>query len=90
MLHPADVLTDRPSLKANELTKRVREKYNAMSVEERIEFTKDAVKELQENREMAKYAEHSVPLAAWRDYQVTMARVQELVSLLDHQSRCQL
>ena len=54
MLHPADVVTDRQSLKANDLTKRVRDRYNAMSVEERVEYTKDAVKELQENPEKAR------------------------------------
>ena len=82
----ADVLTGGNSLGVEELTKIVRPKYNAMTVEERVEFTKDAVKELEENREMVKYAQHNVPLAAWRDCKSTLARVEDLVSSFDHHS----
>ena len=79
-------MTGGNALGVDELTKLVRDRYNAMTIEERVEYTKEAVKELQENREMVKYAQHNVPLAAWRDSQSTLSRIEDLVSPIDHHS----
>ena len=51
-----------------------------MSEAERVALTEDAVKELQELREMKKYAIHNVPIAAFHDNHAAIAHLEDEVS----------
>lgn len=63
------------------MSKQLREEWNAMTTEERIAATEDAVADLQDAREMKKYAAHNVPISAANDSRATLADVQSQVCL---------
>ena len=68
-----------PAKKVDDWAKELKPVWKAMSQEEKIAITKDAVEKLKEKKEMKKYAKHNVPVAALHDVNAMHARVAELV-----------
>ena len=58
-----------PNLKAPALSQLAREAWSAMTKQQQEEVTADAIKELEERREMRNLAVHNVPIAAFHDHQ---------------------
>lgn len=49
------------------LSKEAKGKWKAMTKDEKVEYTAEAVKELAERQEMKTFAPHNVPIAAFHD-----------------------
>jgi hypothetical protein len=56
-------------------------RWHALSSEEQREETDDAVKALEDNREMKQLATHNVPINAFHDTRSTLASIEKEVML---------
>lgn len=59
----------------------VKEKWQAMTGAERIEATKESLKELAEAQENKQTAQHQAPLALLGDARKTLAHIEDQVSI---------
>ncbi|KAF7794227.1 hypothetical protein EIP86_005359 [Pleurotus ostreatoroseus] len=71
-----------PGKKAHELSAEYRAEWQAMSKEEQIAITEDALQELKEIREMKKFSVQNVSIAAFHDSQATKHRIEEEITSL--------
>ena len=67
------------TLKAHDLAKAIKDEWNAMSKEEQIAVTEDALEEIKEIKEMKKLSVHNQAIAAFHDFRGTMDRIQSEV-----------
>ena len=74
--------TDGPRLSAPQLAVLHRPAWDAMTKEEQIEITRDAVKELEERRDMEDTTLHNVPMAAFNDTRSTLQACEKEVSVM--------
>lgn len=70
-----------PHYKANTLPAEVKAKWNGMSHDERIEYTKPLLKALKDEWEMKKLSLQNAPLNAFRDVCSNIASIQDEVRL---------
>jgi hypothetical protein len=63
----------------NHLAQNLKERWRAMDREERVAVTKDAMKELDELREMKELAPHNAQISAFHDVRSNIAKVEQEV-----------
>ncbi|OCH83863.1 hypothetical protein OBBRIDRAFT_699789, partial [Obba rivulosa] len=79
-----DALPDgQPRRKASELVAEIRERWNKMSLEERLEATKESIEELKEQREMRAVAPHNTAISTFHDTHITIDTVHKMLEDLN-------
>jgi hypothetical protein len=71
-----------PRLKISALTAEISAKWNAMSADERVEATEDALQELKDQKEMRSFALQNVPIHAFHDVRATFDSMKKEVRML--------
>lgn len=76
-----ELLENAPRYKSNNLPPGTKEKWAAMSQQERIEYTKPLIEKLNATREMRKLSTHNIPLSAFHDTRGNLASIEREVSM---------